>query len=98
MTLPASATAADVKAWYEAAYTDAPFVRLWAPGLPELRYAVGTPYCDLGWVVEGRDLVVGFALDNLLKGAASQAVHNLNLLLGLPETAGLLPAPQPILL
>jgi N-acetyl-gamma-glutamyl-phosphate reductase len=35
---------------------------------------------------------VGFALDNLLKGAASQAVQNLNLLLGLPETAGLLPA------
>jgi N-acetyl-gamma-glutamyl-phosphate reductase len=36
-------------------------------------------------------LVVGFALDNLLKGAASQAVQNLNLALGLPEMLGLLP-------
>lgn len=89
--LPDGVTEADVAAWYEDAFGSAPFVRLWGPGLPELRYAVGTPYCDLGWVVNGRELVIGFAIDNLLKGAASQAVHNLNLVLGLPETAGLLP-------
>jgi N-acetyl-gamma-glutamyl-phosphate reductase len=43
-------------------------------------------------MVRGRQLVIAFAMDNLLKGAASQAVQNLNLLLGLPETTGLLPA------
>lgn len=93
VTLPEGVSDADVAAWFEEAYGAAPFVRLWGPGLPELRFAVHTPFCDIGWVVQGRDLVVGFAEDNLLKGAASQAVHNMNLLLGLPETEGLLPAP-----
>ena len=65
---------------------------------------VGTPFCDVGWAVRetgsGAHLVVGFALDNLLKGAASQAVQNLNLALGLPEALGLLPGvalPEPAL-
>ena len=74
----------------EQAYRDRPLVRLWPGTLPELRWSVGTPYCDIGWVGDGDRTVVGFALDNLLKGAASQAVHNLNLVAGLPETAGLL--------
>lgn len=95
VTLPEGVGADEIGAWYAAAYGDAPFVRLW-DDLPELRYAVGTPFCDLGWTVRGRQLVVGFALDNLLKGAASQAVQNLNLLLGLPETAGLLRAGVPV--
>jgi N-acetyl-gamma-glutamyl-phosphate reductase len=78
--------------WFEAAYADAPFVRT-APGtLPSLQPAVRTPFCDLGWQRQGDTLVVGFALDNLLKGAASQAVQNLNRALGWPETTGLLPA------
>ena len=81
--------------WFGRAYQDAPFVRLWPGDLPELRYAVRTPFCDVGWVVRGRHLVVGFALDNLLKGAASQATQNMNLLLGWREAAGLLPALPP---
>ena len=80
-----------VDALYREAYADARFVRLSPGALPELLPVVGTPFCDLGWVASGDALVVGFALDNLLKGAASQAVQNLNLALGLPETAGLLP-------
>ncbi|MEL6614959.1 MAG: N-acetyl-gamma-glutamyl-phosphate reductase [Bacteroidota bacterium] len=76
---------------YAEAYGDARFVRLSPGALPELLPVVGSPFCDLGWVASGDRLVVGFALDNLLKGAASQAVQNLNLALGLPETAGLLP-------
>ena len=79
-----------VAGWYEDAYGDAPCVRC-SPGLPSLQPTVGTPFCDLGWETDGSTLVVGFALDNLLKGAASQAVQNLNRTLGLPETAGLLP-------
>ena len=78
-------------AWFEAAYAEAPLIRRYPGQLPELQPVVGSPFCDLGWVVEGGHLAIGFALDNLMKGAASQAVQNVNLLLGLPETAGLLP-------
>jgi len=84
----------EVTAWYEEAYADAPCVRC-SPGLPSLHPTVHTPFCDLGWTTDGLTLVVGFALDNLLKGAASQAIQNLNRTLGLPETAGLLPGPTP---
>ncbi len=93
VALPDGFTEADVATWYEDAYAAAPAVRCWPGTLPELRYAVGTPFCDLGWTLRDGHLVVGFALDNLLKGAASQAVQNMNLVLGLPETAGLLPTP-----
>ena len=84
---------------FAAAYDGSPLVRT-SPGvLPELLPVVGTPFFDVGWVVKGDHLVVGFALDNLLKGAASQAVQNLNLALGWPEALGLLPgvtaAPAP---
>lgn len=91
VTLPESVSLETVTSWYEAAYANAACVRFWGHQLPELRTAVNTPYCDLGLAMNGRQLVVGFALDNLLKGAASQAIQNLNLVLGLPETAGLLP-------
>ena len=79
-----------VAGWYEDAYGDAPCVRC-SPGLPSLQPTVGTPFCDLGWDRDGSTLVVGFAFDNLLKGAASQAIQNLNRTLGFPETASLLP-------
>ena len=90
ITLPEGITAQHIGAWFEEAYAAGACVRLWPSQLPELRYAVGTPFCDIGWVVEGDQLIVGFALDNLLKGAASQAIQNMNLALGLPETAGLI--------
>jgi N-acetyl-gamma-glutamyl-phosphate reductase len=83
----------EVTAWYEEAYGNAPCVRC-SPGLPSLQPVVHTPFCDLGWDTDGSTLVVGFALDNLLKGAASQAIQNLNRTLALPETAGLLPDPD----
>ena len=91
LTLSGTLSEEDVTGWFERAYAEADAVRLWPGQLPELRYAVGTPFCDLGWIVQGDALVVGFALDNLLKGAAAQAVQNLNLVLGLPPLAGLLP-------
>jgi len=84
-----------VAGWFEAAYADAPFVRTSAGTLPSLQPTVDTPFCDVGWQVDGPTVVVGFALDNLLKGAASQAVQNLNRVLGLSETAGLLPKSAP---
>lgn len=80
-----------VEDWFETAYGDAPFVRSSPGSLPSLQPTVGTPFCDVGWQMKGETLVVGFALDNLLKGAASQAIQNLNRVLDLSETAGLLP-------
>jgi N-acetyl-gamma-glutamyl-phosphate reductase len=91
---PAAQPAAPVTDWFQTAYADAPLVRCSAGTLPSLRPAVNTPFCDVGWTRQDGTLVVGFALDNLLKGAASQAVQNLNRTLGLPETAGLLPATE----
>jgi N-acetyl-gamma-glutamyl-phosphate reductase len=89
--LPGEASAKTVADWYADAYTEGASVRLSPGALPEMRASVDTPFCDVGWQTQGDRLVVGFALDNLLKGAASQAVQNMNLVLGLPETAGLVP-------
>ncbi len=74
---------------FERAYQGAPFVRL-VEGSPRLAAVVGSNFCDLGWALEGRTLVVMAALDNLVKGMAGQAVQNLNLMLGLDPTTGLL--------
>ena len=85
-------SSATVESWFREAYDGRKLIRLWPGQLPELRFAAGSPFCDIGWTVEGSTLVLVFAIDNLLKGAASQAVQNLNLLFDLPETCGLLPA------
>ena len=85
-------TAATVAAALTAAYADAPFVRLWPEALPEIKHVAYTNFCDIGWRVDdatGRIVLVS-CIDNLLKGAASQGVQNLNLMLGLDEQTGLL--------
>ena len=83
-------TPSNIEQWFEDAYGDHSLIRLWPNELPELQYAIGSPYCDLGWVVHGEHLVISFALDNMLRGAASQAIQNMNLLLDLPMWTGLL--------
>ncbi len=87
------ASAADLLAIYQKAYTGEPFVRLYGAGqAPDLRAVSRTNYCDIGVHYDpktGRAVVIA-AIDNLVKGAAGQAVQNMNLLLGFPETAGLL--------
>jgi N-acetyl-gamma-glutamyl-phosphate reductase len=80
----------DVPALYKAAYAADPTVVL--AGTAEdvtLRKVVGTNQCLLGVTATERDVVVTAAIDNLLKGAAGQAIENLNLMLGLPRLAGL---------
>lgn len=81
------------------AYAGAPFVRLCEGGrLPETRHVRATNYCDIGFRVDataGR-LVLISAIDNLVKGAAGQAVQNMNLMMGLAEMAGLDGTPFPI--
>jgi N-acetyl-gamma-glutamyl-phosphate reductase len=73
------------------AYVDAPFVRLVGAALPEIKHVAHTNFCDIGWRVDasGRVILVS-VIDNLLKGASGQAVQNMNLMIGAPETAALL--------
>ncbi len=74
------------------AYADAPFVRLTAGTLPEIKHVAHTNFCDIGWKVDGPTsrLVMVACLDNLVKGAAGQAVQAYNIMLGLDERTGLL--------
>ncbi|NLA12314.1 MAG: N-acetyl-gamma-glutamyl-phosphate reductase [Firmicutes bacterium] len=77
-------------------YAKAPFVRLLPEGqLPETRFVRGSNYCDLGWRFDRRTgrLVIVSAIDNLVKGAAGQAVQNMNLMLGYSEESGLTQVP-----
>jgi N-acetyl-gamma-glutamyl-phosphate reductase len=85
-------TEAQVSETLQHAYADAPFVRLTGSDLPEIKHVAYTNFCDIGWRVdEGRGrLVMVAVLDNLVKGAAGQAVQNLNIVLGLDERTGLL--------
>lgn len=85
-------TSRDVAKVMEAAYAQAPFVRLTGEMLPEIKHAAYTNFCDIGWRVDasGRVLLVA-VIDNLVKGAAGQAIQNLNVMLGYDEWTGLLP-------
>ncbi len=79
---------------YATFYRDRPFIRLLPSGVSPRTSAVAmTNFCDLGFAVDthSRTLIVLSALDNLAKGAASQAIQAMNLVYGLPETLGLLP-------
>src|SRR5688572_8579476 len=86
-------TASDVASAMQRAYARAPFVRLTGETLPEIKHAAYTNFCDIGWRVDtngGRILLVS-VIDNLVKGAAGQAIQNLNVMLGYDERTGLLP-------
>jgi N-acetyl-gamma-glutamyl-phosphate reductase len=77
---------------FETAYGGAPFVRLTGDVLPSIRQVAYTNFCDIGWTLDaatGR-LVVVSVIDNLLKGAAGQAVQAFNVAFGFDERAGLL--------
>ena len=83
---------ADVITALEEAYRDCPFVRLTGDTLPEIKHVVHTNFCDIGWKIDtdsGRLILVA-CLDNLVKGAAGQALQNLNVAFGFDETIGLL--------
>ena len=92
VSLKRGTTEAQVAAAMQAAYASARFVRLTGGELPEIKHVAYTNFCDIGWKVDegGGRLVLVVVLDNLLKGAASQAVQNLNLMLGFDEATGLL--------
>jgi N-acetyl-gamma-glutamyl-phosphate reductase len=81
---------AEVTGLYESFYRGMPFVRV-KREIPQILSVVRTNYCDIRVSVQARTghLVVLSVIDNLVKGAAGQAIQNMNLMFGLPETAGL---------
>ena len=87
------ADASAVRAALRDAYADEPFIRLMPEGaLPNVTQVAGSNYVDIGLVYDERTsrFIVVVAIDNLVKGASGAAVQNMNLMLGLPETQGLL--------
>jgi len=86
-------TAERIKSCFDEYFSTSPMVRVFPPGeLPQIQYAAHTNFCDVGFQLapDGRRCVIVSCLDNLLKGAAGQAVQNLNLMCGWPEEEGLL--------
>ena len=83
---------AEIRAAYLKYYEKETFVRVLEPGvLPETKWVEGSNYVDINFQIDartGRVILIG-ALDNLVKGAAGQAVQNMNLMFGLPENEGL---------
>lgn len=72
-------------------YADKPFVRVLSYGVsPEVKHVAHSNFCDVSCVKVGQTLVLMSAIDNLVKGAAGQAVQNMNIALGFEETTGLL--------
>jgi N-acetyl-gamma-glutamyl-phosphate reductase len=86
--LPQGLDAKALQARAEAAFRDAPLVRL-VPGSPRVGAVAGSAFCDVSVAASGPSGVVMTAIDNLGKGMAAQAVQCMNLALGLPETTGL---------
>jgi N-acetyl-gamma-glutamyl-phosphate reductase len=99
--LPAATTADELVALYDQAYGREPFVRFVRDRLPEVAAVAGGNYAEVGFTLGAaaggtRTLAVVSAADNLIKGGAGQAIQNMNLMLGLPETASLEdPGPWP---
>ena len=85
--------AAEVESCYRDFYKGKRFVRVFGtPKLPEIQFSLNTNYCDLGFCLapDGQRLVIVSCEDNLIKGAAGQAIQNMNLMYGWPEEDGLL--------
>ncbi|MEZ8034226.1 N-acetyl-gamma-glutamyl-phosphate reductase [Vibrio crassostreae] len=88
MKLAEGATEQQIQDAFEQAYQGKPAVRLLEETLPRIQDVEQTPFCDLGWKVQGQHIIVVSAIDNLLKGASSQAMQCLNLRYGFaPLTA-----------
>jgi len=85
-------TAEQIADAYEVAYRNEPFVRLVGDALPEIKHVAYTNFCDVGWRFDPatRRLVIVSCIDNLVKGAAGQALQNFNVAYGVDERTGLL--------
>ena len=91
-TLKKDVTYEEVKAIYDKYYKDEKFVRVLEKDVcPETKWVEGSNYVDINFKIDPRTnrIIMMGAIDNLVKGAAGQAVQNMNLMFGLPETEGL---------
>jgi N-acetyl-gamma-glutamyl-phosphate reductase len=88
----------DVEQCFSDYYSDRPFVRICGAIPPDSLNVKGTNCCDIGFYLDvaGGQLILMAAIDNLVKGAAGQAVQNMNIMMGLDESAGLMNPPFPI--
>jgi N-acetyl-gamma-glutamyl-phosphate reductase len=89
MKLAQGVTAEQVNQAFTQAYQGKPAVRLRLDSLPRIQDVEFTPFCDIGWKVQGEHIIVVSAIDNLLKGASSQAMQCLNIHYGFDELTAL---------
>ncbi|MBU1182060.1 MAG: N-acetyl-gamma-glutamyl-phosphate reductase [Proteobacteria bacterium] len=97
--LKADVSSEHIKKCLSSFYSGRPFIRLCDDiRLPDTKHVTGTNYCDIGFRIDQRTgcLILISAIDNLVKGAAGQAVQNMNIMLGYEETAGLMSVPYPL--
>jgi N-acetyl-gamma-glutamyl-phosphate reductase len=97
--LEANVKEEDIRCCISDYYLSSPFVRIFPENtLPNISYVRGTNLCDIGIKTEERTgrLILISAIDNLVKGAAGQAVQNMNIMMGLDETSGLVNNPFPV--
>lgn len=85
------AKAQEIESLYTTFYAHRPWVRIFGTRLPQIRYSLHTNYCDVGFNLsaDGKRMVIVSCLDNLMKGAAGQAVQNMNVMFGFEEKEGL---------
>lgn len=88
LTLPEKRSTAELLEDVRSFYEQSPFIRV-RETPPDLQAIIGTNFCDISVHARGRQVVAMASLDNLVKGTAGQAIQNLNLACGLPETSGL---------
>ena len=89
----------DIRKCFEEYYADRRFIRLREDGqFPNTLQVRGTNYCDIGFRIDlsNQRIILMAAIDNLVKGAAGQAVQNMNIMMGLDETTGLIHPPYPL--
>ena len=92
-------SASDIESTLFDAYGGRKFVRIFTDGqIPDVRYVRGTNFCDIGFTIDEQRnrLILMSAIDNLVKGAAGQAVQNMNIMLGFDETSGIGAVPYPV--
>jgi N-acetyl-gamma-glutamyl-phosphate reductase len=90
--LKRTATQEEIAAIYQKHYSRAPFVRIVGAAIPEIKNVNYTNFCDIGFHIDesNKTIVLISVIDNLVKGAAGQAVQNMNIMFGFNETEGLL--------
>lgn len=84
-------TVEEIESLYRRFYSNRAWVRIFGTKLPQIRYSLHTNFCDVGFNLsaDGKRMVIVSCLDNLMKGAAGQAVQNMNMMFGFEEREGL---------